>query len=145
MDILSDVYNHIIHCPSVPPETGGIIGIKDGIVCDFLYDKGLYNSNNAIYTPDVERLNDQIRLWLKQNISFGGIVHSHPITQWELSSDDIKYIHTIFQSMPNTVRFLFFPIVLPNEKLLSFRAVRTRNIIDICKDEINIIFRSVEK
>ena len=142
MKIYSEVYEEIIQCPPVPPEMGGILGMKKGVVCACTYDQPPLQRDRAIYIPNVEFLNKRICEWKEQGISFCGMFHSHPFNQPKLSGEDNEYIKTIFQVMPETVRDLFFPIVLPNVMLLSFHAVRRENTIRIYEDKITIMKRS---
>lgn len=139
MIILSDVYGEITKCPSVPPETGGILGIKGNVICTSFFDNTSPQNNSAIYTPNVVLLNTKISEWEKNDIKFGGFFHSHPANQPTLSVDDIEYIKIIFRVMPTTIKSLFFPIVLPNVKLVSFKAVRQKGTIQIHEDIIKII------
>lgn len=139
MKILSDVYERIIQCAPVPPEKGGIIGIKDGFVCSYFYDNNSPRRNRAIYIPNIDLLNDKIQEWEEKSIGFSGMFHSHPINQPELSVDDIEYIKVIFQAMPASIKSLYFPIVLPNVALVSFKAIRQGDAIYIHEDKITII------
>ncbi len=141
MKIFFDCYENMLNCPVIPPETGGIIGSKQGIICEVVHDRGLNKELNAIYIPDVSLINTTIRNWNSNNIIFSGIFHSHPTNQHELSSADIDYIHTIFNSIPNEINYLFFPIVLSHNTILPFIATRTNNGIFIKKDSLNIIRR----
>lgn len=136
MLILSDIYERIIRCPPVPPETGAMLGIKDGIVCDYCFDRGLAEVNRAVYTPDIEKLNAQIRRWADQDILFGGIAHSHPFDQEKLSAADIEYIHAIFRAMPRSTEYLYFPIVLPDVEMVPFKAICCNGMIHIYEDKI---------
>lgn len=139
MKVLSDVYERIIQCPSVPPEKGGILGIKNGVICSYFYDNNPPKSNSAIYIPNVDFLNAKIHEWEEKDIGFGGIFHSHLVNQPKLSADDIEYIKFIFQAMPASIKSLFFPIVLPNVALVSFKAIRKEDTIHILEDKITII------
>lgn len=139
MKILSDVYDQIIQCPSVPPEKGGILGIKNGVICSCFFDNNMPQTNSAVYIPNVDFLNVKLREWEKKDIIFGGIFHSHPANQSELSADDIEYIKAIFQAMPTSIKTLYFPIVLPNVELVSFKAIRQEDAIHILEDKVKII------
>ena len=44
------------------PETGGIIGQKDGVVCKFYFDDDS-KSGRAYYCPNVHTLNEIIHKW----------------------------------------------------------------------------------
>ncbi len=140
MKILSDVYEQIIQCPSVPPEKGGILGMKNGVVCSYFFDNNISQSNSAVYIPNVDFLNAKIREWEKKGIAFSGIFHSHPKNQPELSADDIEYIKVIFQAMPASIKTLYFPVVLPNVELVSFKAIYQEDAVHILEDKIKIIY-----
>lgn len=139
MKILTSVYEKMLFCPPVPPETGGIIGEQNGVICNFCCDRGNRCVDSAIYAPDIPFLNSKIQLWQRQNVNFAGMFHSHPAEQEKLSSDDIQYIHTIFNSMPEMIKKLYFPIIIPGMKVLSFRAYRHKSRIVICDDVIDIV------
>lgn len=139
MIILAEIYKKLIQCPSVPPEKGGIIGIKNDIVCSCFYDNNSLENDRAIYIPNVDLLNAKIRQWEKMNIRFGGMFHSHPVNQPELSSDDIEYILCIVEAMPANLKDLFFPIVLPGVKILSYKANCFNGSFHIYEDKITII------
>lgn len=139
MIILSEIYTKLINCPDVPPETGGIIGINGNIVCECFHDSNSCEYNRAIYIPNVELLNDKIQQWQKINIHFAGIFHTHPIGQPDLSIDDISYINNIFQAVPMSVNNLYFPIVLPNLKLIPYKAIRFGDSIQVIEDKLKII------
>lgn len=139
MRILYEIYERMLCCPQVPPETGGLLGIKGGIVCEYVFDSGVPDWNWAVYVPDVFRLNSQLRLWAKCGIAFAGLVHSHPVNQMELSADDKDYIYDILCAMPPRVDSLYFPIVFPGIGLRSFKAIRCGDRIDILQDKIRIV------
>ena len=93
---------------------------------------------SAVYIPNVEWLNDIIGKWQKQNILFAGIAHSHPATQKQLSSDDVRYINKILQYMPEYIEHLYFPVIIPHIEVLSYKAERLGGNIRISKDKIII-------
>lgn len=90
MKIYSDVYLNIIEtCLLVPPEIGGILGEKNGIVCTYYFDKKYQSKKFAKYVSNVKSLNAQIEHWAKNGIKFCGIFHSHMPNETNLSSADI--------------------------------------------------------
>lgn len=64
--------------------------------------------------------------------------HSHPIGQEILSRDDIEYIKTIFDSMPDSVMELYFPIVIPKSHIIAYKATRKNHRICFEKDSVVI-------
>ena len=139
MKIRKTIYNKIINlCPVVPPETGGIIGQQNGIICFAEFDSGTVQSDCAVYIPNVEKLNSVIEKWNRSGIEFVGMFHSHPIGQETLSGEDIEYIKTIFDSMPDNVTELYFPIVIPKSHIIAYKAIRKNHRVWIEKDSVVI-------
>lgn len=140
MLITYTAYHQILSSfPHVPPEAGCILGAKDGIICKFHIDSGIPRYDAGIYTPNVHALNKTITTWSQEGIHFYGIAHSHPNGQTELSANDIAYIRTIMNSMPKFVNSLYFPLVFPGKKIVSFIGVRSSNEFNIMPDNITII------
>ena len=140
MVISSSTYQKIMSSyPIVPPENGGIIGGINGIVNVYYHDSTEQNQVKAVYSPNVELLNKIINGWSQSGIDFMGIVHSHPMTQKDLSSSDIDYISHILATVPNKFNHLYFPILIPNQKLYSYIAIRHNGRIQIQLDEIKLI------
>lgn len=125
--------------PAVPPETGGILGSIDDIICRVVFDTKNTYTESAIYVPDICLFNKCISKWAENSIEFGGIFHSHPYLQNYLSDADIEYIHKIMRELPESINKLYFPIVFPNSEIISFRAERSKNNIMIFNDNIVII------
>lgn len=67
-----------------------------------------------------------------------GMFHSHPIGQETLSMDDIEYIHSVFDNMPDSVTELYFPIVIPKSHIIAYKAIRKNHGICIEKDSVII-------
>lgn len=141
MKITKEVLERIIKSyPAVPPENGGIIGSKNGIICEYFHDINPHNYDFAIYEPNTELLNKTILLWQEQGIDFQGIVHSHLPEENSLSGADKEYIKQIFETLPREITCLYFPIVLPNTKqIFSYKASFKNKTILIEYDEIQIV------
>ena len=141
MKITSEIYNIILNnIPSSPPETGGILGGKSGIITKFVFDDGLPESDRGHYYPDIEKLNHCILEWLKCGIEFYGIVHSHFTNERGLSLGDEAYIQKIMGAMPVNIEILYFPIIFPRKEIVSYRAEREEDEIKINFDFIKILF-----
>lgn len=139
MLISQDAYQEILSAFSpVPPEAGGILGGFDGIICYFAFDAGTHTPDHASYCPDVERLNSIISHWHASGIGFYGMVHSHPAGQETLSSGDRLYIRRIMECIPGRTASLYFPILIPGKKLVSFVAEKELDHIEIRSDAIII-------
>ena len=140
MKIRKATYDEILaSLPDGPPEAGGIFGGKDGIVNAFMFDEGLRGGNPGSYCPDTKHLNDCLRNWRQNGIAFYGIVHSHFQAYPALSGGDKLYIQAIMKSMPARISCLYFPIVLPRQKMVSFKAVRSDDAINIVGDDVKIL------
>ena len=139
MTVLKKVYYQIIDCPAVPPETGGILGTCSGVIDYFCFDAGIPDYDRAVYTPNINALNYRILRWSKKGIRFCGMFHSHPKNQPGLSSHDVHYIEQIMRKLYPALSSLYFPIVLPNEKMLSYRAFCRNDVVFIEEDKIHII------
>lgn len=140
MDILEKVCQLITHSyPAVPPENGGILGIRDGVVCEYLHDRSSQLTDKAVYIPDVQWINCCIEEWNRKGISFGGIIHSHLSGQMYLSDTDKEYIHLIMNAMPGSVNKLYFPIIIPGEKIICFSAWKTERDVVIREEAVHII------
>lgn len=139
MKINKEIYDEILkYTPVVPPETGGIIGQQNGIIGFVGFDSGTVQRDSAVYVPNVEKLNSIIEKWNNFGIEFVGIFHSHPIDQETLSKDDIEYIKNVFENMPDSITELYFPIVIPKSRIISYKAIRKNHRICIEKDSVII-------
>lgn len=137
MNILHNVLENLLCAlPYAPPEMGGILGGKAGIVSTFIIDTGLDHANHyGRYYPDVQKLNQVINNWAKNGISFYGIFHSHFPGGNQLSPGDKKYIQRIMLSMPPDINTLYFPLILPAE-IVGYQANRSGSQICICRNDI---------
>lgn len=107
---------------ALPPERGGILGMKDGVVCIYYLDDGPVPTDRYAYVPDVPKLNTVMHRWQQQGIQFAGIFHSHPNPQTWLSIADREYIQKIMQAMPGSISRLHFPLIVPNIGMVGYRS-----------------------
>lgn len=140
MQIAKSVYEKILSkYPIPPPEQGGILGMRNGVVCEYYHDTGCFRTGRAVYEPNVDILNQKIEEWDDIGIQFVGIVHSHMLEQETLSSGDRAYIKAVFDVVSESVDKLYFPIVIPATKqMFSFIAERNKKDVFIRRDEIHI-------
>ena len=140
MYITKEVYQQIIDSyPLVPPENGGIIGSRNGIVFQYLHDYSGQPNTIASYQPNTEWMNQSIDRWSDAGVVFAGILHSHPQEQTALSQSDRLYITQIMRSLPESINRLFFPVVIPGKRIISFTAVRRGNQVSIQPDAIELV------
>ncbi len=119
------IRDQLLALAPAPPECGGILGGRDGIITELVLDTSKPEHTAAVYTPDTAFLNGQLVQWQAQGIAFLGMFHTHPKGQPALSTADQMYIAQIMAVMPASVEELYFPIVLPGEAVYGFRAERT--------------------
>lgn len=139
--ILEDILGKM---PVIPPEKGGIIGGKNGVVTIWEYDEG-HAGRGCVYYPNVEHLNEVIALWIENGLDFMGIFHVHFGSAKTLSKGDISYIERILRAMPDTITRLSFPIVVqPDREMVSYVAqIDSRGEVLIEKEEMEILKQKV--
>lgn len=138
MVISSTVYNKIVHeTPKPPPEIGGILFQKNNIISHCIIDIGLKEYGK--YTPNVNFLNHQIDLMFEKGYEFCGIFHTHFPFGEKLSNDDEAYIRKIALSSENEIDTLYFPIVLPEDKMIVYRSSVCNGKVVISDDNLFII------
>lgn len=140
MKILRAVYESLLcETPTLPPETGGILGGRCGTITHYRLDKGRCTlASPAHYQPDIELLNRVIQQWQSNKIDFHGVFHSHYPHDTELSFDDRKYITKIMLAMPPEICSLYFPLILPRRAMISYQANRYGSGVHIVCDKIEI-------
>lgn len=123
-----EVYDQILDTIAAqPPETGGVLGRKNGIICKYFYD-GNADINQYRYVPNVEKINKILDQWLKDDIEFAGIIHSHPEDVNELSYADIHYA---------TVRNIYEKSISRQALRLSKKEVGKEELTKIIAEDIN--------
>ena len=106
MQILETPYNE-----SRPAESGGLLFGKedDMIVRKFVFDKHAHTTRST-YTFNTDFLNPEIkRIWNEEGLSCIGFIHSHPHGYGRLSTPDVEYFTSMFESMPR--KYYITPIV----------------------------------
>jgi len=118
-------------------ECGGILGSnKFNFITHFCQDtSGYYNRN--LYIPSSIELGSVIKVWYDENISFIGIVHSHPEDFFQLSYADIHYASLVLEKF-HWLEFIYMPIILisPQESKLLVYKVSHCNKIEKVKWDI---------
>lgn len=138
MKIEINVYKKIVFSiPDTLPETGGIIGGKDGVITAVEFDCGTQIGKKCSYSPSVEYLNAVLKDWKEKDITFYGIFHTHYFGVETLSAGDKEYIMKIMNSMPETITKLYFPlVVMPQRKMIAYAAVKEKGQLKILKEKI---------
>lgn len=140
MRILQPVLNALLkELHIVPPEQGGILGMRNGIICTFYLDNTDVQTNRYAYVPDIPRLNAVIAQWAGEGIRFAGMFHSHPDSQPRLSAADRAYIQKIMEVMPASISELHFPLILPGTGMIGHLAKRLDGSAVIVPENIHTV------
>lgn len=147
MLILKHVCQSILsHQRETPPETGGILGGRDGVVTEYRLDEGKHIGKMCSYAPNVALLNETIRQWQGRGIAFMGIFHTHFFGVDTLSDGDMDYIETIMKQMPPQIDRLLFPlVVMPQREIAAYSAIIRNGEVVISKDQLELIERIKEE
>ena len=140
MRITERVYTELLNTiEAAPPEHGGLLGGRSGIVDHMILDLGIVNNDCNMYRPDVRKLNVVLREWAAEGIALYGIFHTHPnAPRFELlSGADMNYIRKIMQH--TGMQELYFPIVIPKVKVVPYAARQQSGYISIEKAELVIL------
>ena len=141
MRIAKETLNYLNQSiPDIRYEIGGILGAKNDVVSFFVLD-GIDSpaQRPCSYMPNVDKLNHQIALWQKNNITFTGLFHTHFANVRTLSNGDKEYIITIMKAMPPHITELYFPIfILPKREFICYIAKKNNNSIEIIQDTLSI-------
>ena len=123
MQITENTYKKIISSfPNVPPENGGILGARNGIICEYIHDTNIVSNNMAIYLPNTILLNKYISKWKINSIEFAGMIHSHLKNEATLSNGDLAYIKEILNANEGVNKTLFFPILISSCTIIPYAA-----------------------
>jgi proteasome lid subunit RPN8/RPN11 len=139
--ISKEAYNKLINCPKVPPEVGGILMGIDSKVDTVILDEGIKTAHDPAikYIPNVKNLNKWILTLNKQGKEFLGIFHTHAHQWTTLSNADIYYIEKIMNTMSDEIKYLYFPVVYPGEKVTSYKAQKKDLHIIINNEKIELV------
>ena len=107
------------------PETGGALGSKNGVVCRFYFDEAATRDKGK-YTPDTDSINEKIAAWQDEDISFAGLVHSHPNGCNQLSFEDEASIKAIFDASELISR-LYFPIITVMDNKITMTVYKAKH------------------
>lgn len=109
--ITKKVYDSILNTIGKSPiESGGILGEKDGIICEFYFDEDAKHTKSN-YIPNLSKLNKVIEEWQENGVQFIGFAHSHPNEYNKPSLGDGLYAQKLLTCNPQLER-LIFPIVI---------------------------------
>lgn len=119
------------------PELGGILGGTSGIITQLYLDNGVENEKQCCYVPNTSALNEVIQAWSENEIEFYGLFHTHCYGSGVLSEGDKKYVKAIMESMPKSVKKLYFPvIVFPQKEVVAYEASLAKGQLIIKEEKI---------
>jgi len=137
--IKESVYESIVlHLPPAPPEHGGILGMKDGVISAFVLDNSEQGTESAEYSPNTQFLNRQIEKWVDEGTEFCGILHSHPSGQTTLSGSDMKYIEELYR-VNSSLKKTYFPLVIDGCNIVFYSVERINGHIQTNRIQPEII------
>lgn len=115
-------------------ESGGILGMRDGVVCRFVFDVGLANAGE--YIPDTDRLNAVLAQWHREGIVFCGMVHTHLGGCRRPSGADIQSMRSIYRAMKKDC--LYFPIVTFDGEVMD-SAIYRMDADGVCEEALDTV------
>lgn len=131
MKIKKQVVEDIFQSFDGKKERGGILGGKDDLIYEYVFDQIALSSTNE-YVPDINFLNSTVCKWNNLNIDFLGFVHTHFIYE-NLSYSDIEYARKII--LENSCKKIYMLIFHLKEMRLIGYAVSMVSVVE-CKIEI---------
>lgn len=136
MKIKSEIFRQIT-TQNFIKETCGLLGGVNGTV-KYHYQSSTHKDERCACYLEGEKIGEIITQWRRNGIDFYGIYHTHPVCDDRLSSQDITYIKAIMASLPEIMKYLYFPVILPNKKMTVYKAVNNGQIIIIKEPVIQV-------
>lgn len=121
-----------------PPEQGGILGMKNGVISAFVLDNSEQKTESAEYSPNTQFLNRQIEKWADEGIEFCGILHSHPSGQTTLSGSDMEYIKELYHVNP-WLEKTYFPLIIDGCDMIVYAVEKSNGKIEVKRTQPEII------
>ena len=139
MRITAQVYDQMVQSFSQTVSSkAGILGIADGTVCAYMREEVLPAAVRTASDTDADELPGDLSQWSRRGIAFAGLVHGHPAGQDCLSKGDLQSMETLFAELPEDIKCLFFPLVMP-DGVVCFQIRRLGEKLLIEKKPIDII------
>lgn len=121
-----------------PPEQGGILGMKNGVISAFVLDNSEQKTESAEYSPNTQFLNRQIEKWADEGIEFCGILHSHPSGQTTLSGSDMEYIKELYH-VNLWLEKTYFPLIIDGCDMIVYAVEKSNGKIEVKRTQPEII------
>lgn len=121
-----------------PPEQGGILGMKNGVISAFVLDNSEQKTESAEYSPNTQFLNRQIEKWADEGFEFCGILHSHPSGQTILSGSDMEYIKELYH-VNLWLEKTYFPLIIDGYDMIVYAVEKSNGKIEVKRTQPEII------
>lgn len=121
-----------------PPEQGGILGMKNGVISAFVLDNSEQKTESAEYSPNTQFLNRQIEKWADEGIEFCGILHSYPSGQTTLSGSDMEYIKELYH-VNLWLEKTYFPLIIDGCDMIVYAVEKSNGKIEVKRTQPEII------
>ena len=102
-------------------ETGGILGLSQGIITHYYHDEG-GKQIEGDYFPNYEDLNWILAQWKRVGTEFGALLHIHAPGACAPSASDLRYVSAILSFNPQLPSVLLG--IVADEQLTFFRFER---------------------
>ena len=123
-------------------EQGGAMGVNEqGCITTFFYDASA-RAGSAVYYPNVNAVQNCMRLWAQNGVHLKGFIHSHPTGMDHPSEGDRVYAQQILSAMPRTFHgVMYMPIVQADPRrglhyLRSYAAISDGHSTRIVKADL---------
>lgn len=120
-------------CQETCNETGGYLGKKGDIICEFEFDSGVKCENPGIYKINSIKLNKVLTSWEFDNVILCGILHTHLAGEGRLSQGDKMFMEKFMKYNKEIYTEFYFPIVLPKDKIIFYQATSYKDNVKIEK------------
>ncbi len=77
-----------------------------------------------------------ISKWADNGVTLMGIYHTHVKNGITLSRQDKKYIESIMRSISNNHVSLYFPIIIPMDTIIAYKAKLVDSKIKITREKV---------
>lgn len=101
-------------------EEGGILGMSDGVMTHYYHDHNA-RCDGDHFLPAPDDLNWIIRQWGRVGITFGSIIHCHPVCREIPSLSDLQYVVMLLTFNPQISSVL---LCIVTDKLQFYRFER---------------------
>lgn len=121
-----------------PIESGGILGLKDNVICAYYFDKGDFCKIDE-YRPNIKKLNSVINEWGNKGISFIGIIHSHPNSYKIPSLQDCNYVDVLMKQNRFLEKIILPIVIIENDDVQIYYYEYLQQVKDFSSIDVLIM------